>query len=104
MNWVGRSDSQIKMKPDAAIEVRFLLPEEGGRRGGIIGKQYGCSLLVDGSAFDCRFLMNDGFHFQLGRKYSIGVKFLNPSIALKFMEKGKKSHFGRGVIAEGFVQ
>jgi hypothetical protein len=78
------------MKPDVIIKVRFKTTKEGGRRGPIIigEKPYGCPLIVDGEAFECRLLVN-AQTLRLGGVYEIPVKFLNPSMALSKLSPGR---------------
>ena len=71
------------MKPDAIIKVRFKTTAEGGRQGPIVigEKPYGCPLLVEGEAFDCRMLVN-GQTLQLGNTYELPIKFVNLDLVL----------------------
>lgn len=69
------------MNPEAVIEVRFKTTAEGGREGAVIGEYYGCPLVVDGEAFECRLLLG-GRTLQLGETYEVAVKFMNPALVL----------------------
>lgn len=93
------------MKPDAIIKVRFKTTAEGGREGNIVIKEipYGCPLLVESEAFDCRLLV-DGRTLQLGEAYELPVKFLNPDLALPKLSPGKTVRLWEGKdIAAGEV-
>lgn len=76
------------MQPDAIIEVRFKTTPENGRQSSVVGDVYGCPLFVDGEAFDCRMQL-DGKTLVLGKTYELGVKFLNPQLALPHLSPGK---------------
>jgi hypothetical protein len=83
------------MKPDIYIKVRFKTSEEGGRKTPLKRKTalgpdfYGCPLMVDGKAFDCRLLIGDK-EIELGKYYEIPVKFLDKDLALPNLTVGKK--------------
>jgi len=91
------------MQPDAIIEVRFKTTAEKGRQTAVTGEVYGCPLFVDGEAFDCRLCL-DGRTLDLGKTYEIGVKFLNPQLALPRLLPGKTVSLWEGKeIATGKV-
>jgi hypothetical protein len=91
------------MKSDVFLNVRFKLPSEGGRMASLEGQSYGCPLVVDGEAFDCR-LMLAGQKLELGKTYEIPVKFLNPDLALPKLSIGKAITLWEGKeIASGQV-
>lgn len=71
------------MKPDAVIKIRLKTTSEGGRQGplAIARREYGCVLLVNDEAFDCRFLVEDQL-LELGGTYEIPIKFLCPELVL----------------------
>jgi hypothetical protein len=60
------------LTPDVIIEVRFKTSAEGGRQGNveIALTPYGCPLIVDGEAFDCRFLLKERV-LELGETYEV---------------------------------
>lgn len=92
------------MKPDAEIKVRFLLPEEGGRTGPILGNRFGCPLIAGDVAFDCRFLPNGELDFHLGETYKINIKFSNLELARSSLREGMHIKLWEGkIIAEGEV-
>lgn len=76
------------MQPDAIIEVRFKMPSEDGRQSAVSGDYYGCPLVVEGEAFDCRLLLA-GRRLELGETSEVPVKFLNPQLALTKLAAGK---------------
>lgn len=82
------------MKPDIYIKVRFKTSEEGGRKTSVKRKThlgpdfYGCPLMVDGKAYDCRLLIGDK-EIELGKYYEIPVKFLDKDLALPNLAVGK---------------
>ena len=82
------------MKPDIYIKVRFKTSEEGGRKTSVKRKTplgpdfYGCPLMVDGKAYDCRLLIGDK-EIELGKYYEIPVKFLDKDLALPNLVVGK---------------
>lgn len=82
------------MKPDIYIKVRFKTSEEGGRKTSVKRKTplgpdfYGCPLMVDGKAYDCRLLIGDK-EIELGKYYEIPVKFLDKDLALPNLTVGK---------------
>jgi hypothetical protein len=94
-----------KMNPDALIKIRFLTTKEGGRKLPILGNFYGCPVLVDDKAFDCRFLsLNSNSEFELGLTYNVAVKFINPELALKVIKEGAAISLWEGkIIALGSV-
>jgi hypothetical protein len=92
------------MQPDAVIEVRFKTPSEQGRQGAIVGQVYGCPLIVDDEAFDCRIYL-EGKTLELGKAYEVGVKFLNPQLALPHLSPGKAISLWEGrEVATGKVK
>jgi hypothetical protein len=93
------------MRPDVIIKVRFKTTAEGGRQSSItIGETpYGCALLIEGEAFDCRLLVNEKT-LQLGNTYELPIKFLNPGLVLSKLSPGKPVTLWEGKeIAEGEV-
>jgi hypothetical protein len=82
------------MKPDIYIKVRFKTSEEGGRKTSVKRKMplgpdfYGCPLVVDGKAYDCRLFIGDN-GIELGKYYEIPVKFLDKDSALPNLSVGK---------------
>jgi hypothetical protein len=48
------------MKADVIIKIRFKTAAEGGRSGPIVITEipYGCPLIIDGEAYDCRVLVS----------------------------------------------
>jgi hypothetical protein len=80
------------MQPDAIVEVRFKTTVEGGRESAVgidnsVADWYGCPLVVDGEAFDCRLLLA-GRRLELGGTYEVPVKFLNPQLVLPRLTAG----------------
>lgn len=93
------------MKPDAVIKVRFKTTAEGGRQGPIVIAQrpYGCPLLIDEEAFECRLLIN-AQTLYLGETYELPVKFLNSDLVLPKLSPGKAVRLWEGKdIATGEV-
>lgn len=91
------------MQIDAVIEIRFKTAAEKGRQGPVVGDFYGCPLFVDGEAFDCRLILG-GKTLALGRCYEVGVRFLNPHLALPLLSPGKAISLWEGKeIATGKV-
>ncbi len=82
------------MNPDIYIKVRFKTSKEGGRKTSVKRKTplgpdfYGCPLMVDGKAYDCRLLIGDK-EIELGKYYEIPVKFLDKDLALPNLAVGK---------------
>ena len=80
--------------PDIYIKVRFKTSEEGGRKTSLKRKTplgpdfYGCPMMVDGKAYDCRLLIGDK-EIELGKYYEIPVKFLDKDFALPNIAVGK---------------
>jgi hypothetical protein len=92
------------MQPDIIIAVRFLSVSEGGRKGPIRGGIYGCPMIIDGEAFECRLLL-DQSSLQLGETYEIKVKFMNPDIVLPKLSIGKEFTLWEGkTIAKGQIK
>jgi adenylate cyclase len=62
------------LKPDAIIEVRFKTTEEGGRHDALVIRKapYGCTVFIEGEAFDCRVLLENQT-FELGGTYQLPV-------------------------------
>jgi hypothetical protein len=97
------------MKPDIYIKVRFKTSEEGGRKTSVKRKTplgpdfYGCPLMVDGKAYDCRLLIGDK-EIELGKYYEIPVKFLDKDLALPNLAIGKSITLLEGKeVADGQV-
>ena len=82
------------MNPDIYIKVRFKTSEEGGRQTSLKCKTelgpdfYGCPLVVDNKAYDCRLLIGEQ-EIELGKYYEIPVKFLDKDLALPNLAVGK---------------
>ena len=97
------------MKPDIYIKVRFKTGEEGGRKTSLKRKTplgpdyYGCPLMVNGKAYDCRLLIGDK-EIELGKYYEIPVKFLDKDLALPNLAVGKSITLLEGKeVADGQV-
>ncbi len=97
------------MNPDIYIKVRFKTSEEGGRKTSLKRKTglgldfYGCPLMVDGKAYDCRLLIGDK-EIELGKYYELPVKFLDRDLALPNLAVGKNITLLEGKeVAEGQV-
>ena len=93
------------MKPDAFIRMRFRTTVEGGRENNIIilDIPYGCPLLVDNEAFDCRILIKNKTLF-LGETYELPIKLLSPELAFPRLFPGKTVKLWEGKdIASGEV-
>ena len=97
------------MNPDIYIKVRFKASEEGGRKTSLKRKTglgpdfYGCPLMVDGKAYDCRLLIGDK-EIELGKYYELPVKFLDRDLALPNLAVGKNITLLEGKeVAEGQV-
>lgn len=86
------------MRHDAIISIRFLPAEEGGRSGPIEGERYGCPLLFEKQAFDCRFCCEVPFIFELGNRYEIPIKFLNRDKALAILAPGSRVALWEGKV------
>lgn len=93
------------MKSQAVIKVKFLSPSEGGRSTPIDASAYGCPLLVDGKAFDCRFVLDRKVQFNPGRLHRIEVVFLSPDAAREALHPGQRIELWEGkIIAVGVVE
>jgi hypothetical protein len=97
------------MKPDIYIKVRFRTSEEGGRKTSVKRKTplgpdfYGCPLMIDGKAYDCRLFIGDN-EIELGKYYEIPVKFLDKDLALPNISIGKDITLWEGKqVADGKV-
>ncbi len=97
------------MSPDIYIKVRFKTSEEGGRKTSLKRKIgfgpdfYGCPLMVDSKAYDCRLLIGDK-EIELGKYYELPVKFLDRDLALPNLAVGKNIILFEGKeVAEGQV-
>lgn len=92
-----------QLRPDAVIKVRFKTTDEGGRKGAPFGEQYGCVLLVDSDAFECRLLLG-GRTLALGVEHEVPVKFLSPAIVLPRLSPGVEVRIWEGRdIAKGTI-
>ncbi len=91
------------MKPDATVRLKFLDTSEGGRHTAVRGAFYGCPLIVDDEAFDCRLLLG-GQCLELGTTYEVAIKFLSPELALPKLKVGKEVQLWEGkTVARGTV-
>ena len=91
------------MKPDIDIEIRFKKSEEGGRQSPIVGDVYGCPMIIDGEAFECRLVFENKI-LQLGVVNEVSVKFMNPDLVLPKLSIGKKITLWEGKeVASGKV-
>ena len=77
------------MKAEAIIKIRFLNPDEGGRKNAIESGKFSCPLIIDEKAFDCRFEIEPGSRILLGETIEIPVQFRDPDSALKLLFVGK---------------
>lgn len=92
------------LMPDAVIRVRFLTPEEGGRKSSIEGERYGCPIMVGEQGFDGRFVLEAGRCLEPGRTYDIKVAFLDPESALSVLQEETLISLWEGrTIAEGKI-
>jgi len=90
---------------DVTIKIRFKTNAEGGRQAKveIALIPYGCLLVVDGEAFDCRVLQKERV-LELGKTYELPVKFLRPDLVLPKLSPGKQISLWEGKeIATGSV-
>ena len=93
------------MKSHAVICVNFLSASEGGRKEPITGKSYGCPMLVEGRAFDCRFVLDREVRFDTDQAHRIEVSFLSPEAALQAIRVGQTIELWEGkVIARGTIE
>jgi len=93
------------MMSDVTIKIRFKTNAEGGRQAKveIALIPYGCLLVVDGEAFDCRVLQKERV-LELGKTYELPVKFLRPDLVLPKLSPGKQISLWEGKeIATGSV-
>lgn len=91
------------MNPDVLLKIRFRKTSEGGRLSRIQGDFYGCPMFVQGTAFDCRLLL-DGQCIELGESYTLGAKFLCPEAVLPALSIGLKIILWEGKeIADGHI-
>jgi hypothetical protein len=83
--------------PDVTIKIRFKRSAEGGRQANveIALIPYGCPLVVDGEAFDCRVLQKERV-LELGKTYELPVKFLLPDLVLPKLSLGKQISLWEG--------
>lgn len=87
---------------DAIIKIRFLLPEENGRKTNIYSP-YGCPLFISDKGFDCRFV-NPPSLMILGVEYEIKVKFLSFHEAKPLLKIGRDVFLWEGKkIATGTI-
>ena len=99
------------LMPDATIQVRFFLPEEGGRKNSIEiewvpGRQtgYGCPMRINNAYFDFRAIITGNTKYVLGETYVINVKFLSPDLVLPLLHVGMKIELWEGkTIGNGFI-
>jgi hypothetical protein len=75
------------VKPEIVVSVRFRTPQENGRLTAISGNHYSCPFVVHDKAFDCRLVL-DGRTLELGNRYEVPVKFMNPQLALPLLKVG----------------
>ena len=91
------------MNPDIYIRIKIRTTIEGGRKTPIMGDFYGCPLIVDNEAYDCRLLINN-MKLELGHIYEVPVKFLNKSLVWSHLTIGKTVVLWEGKeIADGEV-
>ena len=99
------------LSPEATIRVRFLLPEEGGRKicisvkwksGMLTG--YGCPMRISGDLHDFRTLISGDTTYIPGETYDLNVKFLCPELVLPKLHEGMEVELWEGkTIAQGIV-
>lgn len=85
----------MTMNFDATIRVRFLTTTEGGRQTDVAGDVYGCPMVIDGEAFDCRLYLG-GKTLILGETYDIPVNFLNRELILPRLAPSKHVRLWEG--------
>ena len=103
---------QNVIQPDALIRVRFLTPEEGGRKTPVIvtwtqGQQtgYGCPMRINGSLHDFRTLISKNTTYVPGKTYGLNIKFLCSETVLPKLHIGLEVELWEGkTIATGFVE
>jgi hypothetical protein len=93
------------MQPELIVDLTLYPTIEGGRRGPILGKWFGCPCVLrkEGSeGRDCRVLL-DGRSIAPGESARVGMIFLSPDSAALFRAAGKFYLWEGGIICEAIV-
>ncbi len=77
--------------PDIVARIKFRTTEDNGRRKPLPAKQFGCPLIFERAAFDCRLLLDQtGELVYPGEVVEIPVKFLFPQLIKPRLQIGSK--------------
>jgi len=93
------------MQPELIVDLKLYPTSEGGRRGPIMGKWFGCPCKFrkeDFEARDCRVLL-DGSSIAPGESARVGMIFLSTDSAALFRAAGKFYLWESGIIGEAVV-
>jgi hypothetical protein len=93
------------MQPELIVDLKLYPTSEGGRRGPIFGKWFGCPCMLrkDGpEGRDCRVLL-DGRSVAPGESARVGMIFLSPDSAALFRAAGKFYLWDGRIIGEASV-
>jgi hypothetical protein len=86
-----------QLKPDLVARVHLYRTEEGGRGNTITGGRFGCPLVYDGEAFDCRILLGQGgASLAPGQTADVFIKFLRPDLIKPRLQAGSRFKLWEG--------
>ena len=93
------------IKPDITVSLRFYTTAEGGRKGHLPPKKFGCPFEFQEVLFDCRLLLEETGSLTPGAKATVPVIFLRPDLIKARLQVGSRfTLWEMGTIAEGVVQ
>ncbi len=90
--------------PDVTVEVTLLPMGRSARKGPLVGKWFGCPVVVDGVLFEARFDLPPAKTIALGSTVTLDATFNEPEAVMKLLTVGKSiTLWERGAIGHGKV-
>lgn len=71
---------------DIIAKVRFFKTEEGGRKAPTPETYFGCPMIIKGSKYDCRLLLDEIGPIKPGSEVIVPIKFLDAETVLALLK------------------
>jgi hypothetical protein len=90
--------------PDITAEITLLPAGRNVRKGPLVGRSLGCSVVIDGALYDARFDLEPGKAIALGTTVVLEATFDDPDAVLKLLTVGKPlTLWENGAVGHGKV-